>query len=91
MQQCMPGWHIPNWAVAALLLVAVLGFMGPHLLILGFQAAGSPPPSALVFLCPIHRVHGQPGQVSVRRNLTPVHIGDLRPGSSPSPAASMAS
>jgi hypothetical protein len=82
----MPAWHIPNSAVAGLLLLAVLGFMAPHLLILGFKAAGAPPPAALVFLCPLDGG----GPPATRGDARPVHIGDRRPGSSRARVASWA-
>jgi hypothetical protein len=46
----------PNIVVAVVLALSVLGSIGPHLLILGYRAAGVTPPSTLVFFCPLHRL-----------------------------------
>jgi hypothetical protein len=41
---------------ALLLSAALLCVFGPHLLMLGYRAAGAQPPSALSFFCVLH--HG---------------------------------
>jgi hypothetical protein len=41
---------IPPAAIA----LATLLSLGPHLLILGYQVAGTAPPAELLLLCPLH-------------------------------------
>jgi hypothetical protein len=36
--------------------LAVLASLGPHLLMLGYSVAGAEPPTALLFVCPLHRL-----------------------------------
>ncbi len=36
--------------------VAMLASLGPHLLMLGYSVAGAKPPTALLFVCPLHRL-----------------------------------
>jgi hypothetical protein len=38
--------------------LALLGVFGPHAAILGYKLAGARPPSALIFVCPLHQVSG---------------------------------
>jgi hypothetical protein len=51
-----------NRMMATLCCVATLGVFGPHLLILGYKAAGIRPPATLVFFCLLH--HGAYGSSS---------------------------
>ena len=36
--------------------LAMVASLGPHLLMLGYSVAGAQPPTALLFVCPLHRV-----------------------------------
>lgn len=36
--------------------VATLASLGPHILMLGYRVAGTNPPPALLFICPLHRL-----------------------------------
>ena len=51
--------RLTNRVQALLVCLALLGVFGPHLLILGYKAAGIRPPGALVFFCLLH--HGAAG------------------------------
>jgi hypothetical protein len=46
----------PNLVVAMVFAVATLASLGPHLLVLGYSVAGARPPSALLLVCPLHRL-----------------------------------
>jgi hypothetical protein len=48
--------RLPNFAVVLLVCAGLLGVFGPHLLILGYKAAGAQPPGALLYFCVLH--HG---------------------------------
>ena len=58
----MRSLRLTNKAQLALVCVALLFAFGPHLLILGYQAAGARPPGALTFICPLHQsgISGKP-------------------------------
>jgi hypothetical protein len=40
----------------AVIALALLASLGPHLLMLGYHVAGAAPPSELLLLCPLHHV-----------------------------------
>jgi hypothetical protein len=40
--------------------LATVASLGPHLLMLGYSVAGAKPPSALLFVCPLHRLDARP-------------------------------
>jgi len=46
----------PHVLVAVVFALATLASLGPHLLMLGYSVAGAKPPSALLFVCPLHRL-----------------------------------
>jgi hypothetical protein len=46
----------PHVVVAVVFALATLASLGPHLLMLGYSVAGARPPSALLFVCPLHRL-----------------------------------
>ena len=46
----------PNLVVAVVFAVATLASLGPHILMLGYRVAGTNPPHALLFICPLHRL-----------------------------------
>jgi hypothetical protein len=48
----------PNVVVAVVVTLAMLGSLGPHLLMLGFKVTGAPPPAALAYFCPLHQLAG---------------------------------
>jgi hypothetical protein len=50
----------PNLVVAVVFAVATLASLGPHLLMLGYRVAGSTPPAAVLFICPLHRLDTPP-------------------------------
>lgn len=50
--------RISSRAQLLLICVATLCVFGPHLLILGYQAAGIRAPAALTFVCPLHHAGG---------------------------------
>jgi hypothetical protein len=40
----------------AVIVLATLASLGPHLLMLGYHVAGAAPPSELLLLCPLHHL-----------------------------------
>lgn len=42
--------------MAIVLAFGTLLSLGPHLLILGYKAAGARPPATLLLLCPLHQL-----------------------------------
>jgi hypothetical protein len=46
----------PQAVVAVVFALAMLASLGPHLLMLGYSVAGAQPPTALLFVCPLHRL-----------------------------------
>jgi hypothetical protein len=44
----------------AVIAVATLASLGPHLLILGYHLAGAAPPSELLLFCPLHHLGSTP-------------------------------
>jgi hypothetical protein len=46
----------PQVVVAVVFALAMLASLGPHLLMLGYSVAGAQPPTALLFVCPLHRL-----------------------------------
>jgi hypothetical protein len=40
----------------AVIALAMLASLGPHLLMLGYHVAGVAPPSELLLLCPLHHL-----------------------------------
>jgi hypothetical protein len=53
--------RLPNVVVVLLICVGTLGVFGPHLLMIGFKAAGARPPAALAYFCVLHGSHGSKG------------------------------
>ena len=50
--------RLPNPVVVLLMCLGMFGAFGPHLLMLGFRAAGARPPAALVYFCVLHNPGG---------------------------------
>jgi hypothetical protein len=46
----------PQALVATVFALATVASLGPHVLMLGYQATGSRPPAELLLLCPLHRL-----------------------------------
>ncbi len=59
LMRLLPRAHLIPPAVIAL---ATLLSLGPHLLILGYHLVGAPPPAELLLFCPLH--HGAPAPPS---------------------------
>jgi hypothetical protein len=47
----VPWVRLPNPLVALLICVGTLGVFGPHLVMVGFKAAGVRPPAAISYFC----------------------------------------
>jgi hypothetical protein len=50
----------PHLVFAVVFALATVASLGPHLLMLGYSVAGAKPPSALLFVCPLHRLDARP-------------------------------
>jgi hypothetical protein len=50
----------PNILAVGLLSLAVLGSLGPHLLMLGYKVAGARPPLVLSYFCVLQHDGGRP-------------------------------
>jgi hypothetical protein len=46
----------PHLIAAVVFALATVASLGPHLLMVGYSVAGTRPPAALIFVCPLHRL-----------------------------------